>query len=100
LTLSQKLSKHLWQQKNEEETEAGMPPALKEAIEKKKEKEEESKAEQESEEVDASVLEDVELAEEADLSVGSEVSEEVENTRAALVDFVYNRLGKTNQKGE
>jgi hypothetical protein len=86
--------------KNEEETEAGMPPALKEAIEKKKEKEEESKAEQESEEVDASVLEDVELAEEADLSVGSEVSEEVENTRAALVDFVYNRLGKTNQKGE
>jgi len=85
----------------ETETEAGMPPALKEAIEKKKEEEKKTEAEvEETEEVDASVLEDVELADDADLSVGSEVSEEVENTRAALVDFVYNRLGKTNQKGE
>lgn len=84
------------------ETEAAMPPALKEALEKKKEeKKSEAEAEEvETEEVDASVLEDVELVEDADLSVGSDVSEDVENTRAALVDFVYNRLGKNNQKGE
>ena len=87
--------------KAEDETEAGMPPALKEALEKKKKKEEQSDAtENTSEEVDASALDDVELEEDADLSVGSEVSEEVENTRAALVEFVYNRLGKTNTKGE
>lgn len=87
------------------ETEAAMPPALKEALDKKKEKKEkkseaEVEAAAETDEVDAAVLEDVELVEDADLSVGSEISEEVENTRAALVDFVYNRLGKVNQKGE
>lgn len=49
---------------------------------------------------DASVLEDVELEDVADLSVGSELSKEVENTRADLVDFVYSRLGKKLKKGE
>ena len=86
--------------KAEDETEAGMPPALKEALEKKKKEEQSDATENTSEEVDASALDDVELEEDADLSVGSEVSEEVENTRAALVEFVYNRLGKTNTKGE
>ena len=70
-------------------------------MKRRRKKEEQSDAtENTSEEVDASALDDVELEEDADLSVGSEVSEEVENTRAALVEFVYNRLGKTNTKGE
>jgi len=52
--------------------------------------------------VDAEVLETAETEETIDLSVGSEEEtvSEVENTRAALVDFVYNRLGKKLNKGE
>lgn len=47
------------------------------------------------------VLETAETEEAVDLSVGSEDSaNEVENTRAALIDFVYNRLGKKLNKGE
>lgn len=48
------------------------------------------------------VLETAETEETIDLSVGSEEEtvSEVENTRAALVDFVYNRLGKKLHKGE
>ena len=46
-------------------------------------------------------LENAEVAEEADLSVGSdETEDEMTSTRAALIDFVYNRLGKTLDKGE
>jgi len=69
---------------------------------KKKEKEEEEammmkkKASEDSE-----ALEDVETEDTVDLSVGSENEvSEVENTRAALVDFMYNRLGKKLNKGE
>ena len=46
------------------------------------------------------VLENAEPEKEIDLSVGGEIINETENTRAALVDFVYNRLGKTLNKGE
>lgn len=46
-------------------------------------------------------LETAEPESNVDLSVGSDASDsELENTRAALVDFVYNRLGKTLNKGE
>jgi hypothetical protein len=45
------------------------------------------------------VLETAQPSEEVDLSVASEENE-LENTRAALVNFVCNRLGKTLNKGE
>jgi hypothetical protein len=52
--------------------------------------------EETSEEVDASALDEVEVEEEVNLSVGSEseVDSDVESTRAALVDFVRTRIGK------
>ena len=50
---------------------------------------------------DESVLETAEAEQTADLSVGGEIESVVSSTRAALVDFVYNRLGKkSNNKGE
>jgi septum formation inhibitor MinC len=50
---------------------------------------------------DESVLETVETEQTADLSVGGEIEESESSTRAALVDFVYNRLGKKpHNKGE
>jgi len=52
---------------------------------------------------DVEALETVETEDTINLSVGSEEDSavsEVENTRAALVDFVYNRLGKKLNKGE
>lgn len=45
-------------------------------------------------------LENVETTEEIVPAVGGEEVSEVENTRAALVDFVCNRLGKKLNKGE
>jgi hypothetical protein len=46
-------------------------------------------------------LENVETNDqEIDLSVGSETESEMQNTRAALVDFVCIRLGKKLNKGE
>ena len=46
------------------------------------------------------VLDTAEVTEVADLSVGGE-EDAIETTRAALVDFVYNRLNKKNSnKGE
>lgn len=45
------------------------------------------------------VLDTAEPSKEVDLSVASE-EDELENTRAALVNFVCNRLGKTLNKGE
>jgi hypothetical protein len=62
--------------------------------------EEEDKEVKASTTADSSVLETVEVEQEIDLSVGGNASTEVENTRAALVDFVYNRLGKKLNKGE
>lgn len=52
-------------------------------------------------ETDAEILENAEPVEEVGLSVGSEpAASDIENTRAALIDFVYNRLGKKLNKGE
>jgi hypothetical protein len=51
----------------------------------------------ESEDI-SEALETAEPSEEPDLSVASEEVNELENTRAALVDFVYSRLGKTPNK--
>ena len=48
-----------------------------------------------SETVDASVLETAEVEEEVNLGVGGEIESAVEATRAALVEFVCSRLGKT-----
>jgi hypothetical protein len=50
--------------------------------------------------VDASVLETAEVEEAVSLSVGSDEDSQVQNTRAALVDFVCTRLGKKLNKGE
>lgn len=52
--------------------------------------------------IDSNALETAETEEATvDLSVGTDTAvSEVENTRAALVDFVYNRLGKKLNKGE
>jgi hypothetical protein len=81
----------------DKEAEAAMPPALKEAIDKKK-KEEESKAETEFDTAEE-ILEEVEETEALDLAVGGEDGE-VHSTSAALVEFVYSRLGKKLNKGE
>lgn len=70
---------------------------------KTEEKKEETKAEEtevKSEDVSLA-LENVETNDqEIDLSVGSETETEIQNTRAALVDFVCIRLGKKLNKGE
>ena len=69
----------------------------------KKEVKEETKAEEtmvKTEDVSLA-LENVETNDqEIDLSVGSETESEMQNTRAALVDFVCIRLGKKLNKGE
>lgn len=75
--------------------------AAKKAMKEEKTKEEEKNETEEEVSVDASVLENVEVEKEIGLSVGQDTATtEVENTRAALVDFVYNRLGKKLNKGE
>lgn len=79
----------------DKEAEAGMPPALKEALDKKK-KEEESKAETEFDTTEE-ILEEVEETEALDLTVGGSDESEVNTTSAALIDFVYSRLGKKTQ---
>jgi hypothetical protein len=57
--------------------------------------EEPAEAEEVAESVDASTLEEVEVEDEVNLSVGSEDSEsEIESTRAALIDFVKTKIGK------
>ena len=70
----------------DEDAEAGMPPELKEAIEKKK-KEKEAKAEEEAEaqEVTEEVFEELESSE-ATL-VESEEVDEIEQTRASIADW-------------
>lgn len=63
--------------------------------EDKMEEEEAMKMAKSSETVDASVLETAEVEEEVNLGVGGEIESAVEATRAALVEFVCSRLGKT-----
>jgi hypothetical protein len=48
----------------------------------------------------STALDNVETEKELDLSVGSESETDISSTRAALVDFVCNRLGKKLNKGE
>jgi hypothetical protein len=75
---------------------------------KKKKMEEEAmvmrtnkKASEDTSVVDADILETAEVEDSVNLSVGNEIAVSVvENTRAALVDFVYDRLGKKLNKGE
>lgn len=59
--------------------------------------EEEMKEKKKASEVtaDPSILETAEVEQEVNLGVGGEAESAVENTRAALVEFVYSRLGKT-----
>jgi ribosomal protein S25 len=87
--------------KKEDAEAAGMPPALKEALEKKKEKEEKEKASESDEIGEAeSALEEVEAEETVDLSVGSDETETESaeaSVRAELVEFVSARLGNTSK---
>jgi glycine cleavage system pyridoxal-binding protein P len=70
-------------------------------MKKKKMEEEAMMMKKKASEETVDVLETAETEETIDLSVGSEETvSEAENTRAALVDFVYNRLGKKLNKGE
>ena len=92
------MKKKMAKKEEEKEAEAAMPPALKEALDKKK-KEEESKAETEFETTEE-ILEEVEETEALDLTVGGSDESEVNTTSAALIDFVYSRLGKKLNKGE
>lgn len=47
---------------------------------------------------DPAVLDSVEVEEEISLSVGGEAESTIDSTRAALVEFVYSKLGKKNSK--
>lgn len=68
---------------------------------KKKKMEEAMVMKKKASEEETEILETAETEDTVDLSVGSEAEvSEVDNTRAALVDFVYNRLGKKLNKGE
>ena len=80
--------------KVEEETKETNENTKDEFVEQMKEK---KKA---SVEADASVLETAEVEESVNLSVASDEDSQVQNTRAALVDFVCLRLGKKLNKGE
>lgn len=54
----------------------------------------ESTEETQVETADASVLDNVEVTEEVNLGVGGNSDNAVESTRAALVEYVYSRIGK------
>ena len=80
---------------------AKKPPFIKEKEDEEKEKKEEKK--EKAEEAEVVTEEILETAEEdtsaIDLAVGG-TEDELETTRADLVNFVYSRLGKTLNKGE
>jgi len=60
-----------------------------------------SKTEKVEKQTASEILETAEPVEEAPVNIESEtVASDLENTRAALVDFVYHRLGKKLKKGE
>ena len=81
-----------------DETFAAMTDMLKM---KKKKEEKMAKADEVAENNDITeALDNVETTEEIVPAIGGEEVSEVENTRAALVDFVCNRLGKKLNKGE
>ena len=79
-------------EKKEDETEAGMPPAMKEAIEKKKKEQEEkdAKADEAEAEITPEAFEEVETSE-ATLVVADEV-DEISQTRASVADWFSNHV--------
>jgi esterase/lipase len=79
-----------------DETFAAMTEMMKMKMKKKKEEEKNSKAEEVKQDL-VDVLENVEETTDVALTVGGEDDSQVENTRAALVDFVRARLGKTTK---
>jgi len=83
--------KHGDMKKKEKEAEAGMPPEMKEAIEKKK-KEKEAKAEDEEAEAEITpeAFEDVETSE-ASL-VTESADDQLESTRAGIADWLSNNV--------
>lgn len=84
----------------DDETFAAMSDLLAVSVKHKEDKKEEMK--KEKMEAAEEALETAEPEAQVDLSVGGETEEaEVESTRAALVDFMYNRLNKAQpNKGE
>lgn len=77
--------------KKEKEAEAGMPPALKEALEKKKEKEAKADDEEaEAEEITQEAFEEVETSE-ATL-VTESADDQLESTRASIADWLSNNV--------
>jgi chromosome segregation ATPase len=81
-------------EKAKKEAEAGMPPEVKEAIEKKK-KEKEAKADEEEAEAEVTpeLLEDVQTSEATLVEAAPEV-DEVESTRASISDWLENNVLK------
>jgi hypothetical protein len=81
--------------KKDKEAEAGMPPEMKEAIEKKK-KEKEAKADDEQAEAEATpeLLEDLETSE-ATLIETVPGEDEIESTRASISDWLSKNVLST-----
>ena len=78
-------------------------PAFLEKIIKDKEKKKDEKKKASDQNLDVEILETAEVDTDSEVVALSSVGDadtELQNTRAALVDFVYGRLGKTLNKGE
>ena len=88
--------------KEKEETEAAMPPALKEALDKKKKDKEadakpygdKPKAEEQEEDITAEAFESVETSE-ATLIDSTDLEDEVETTRASVAEWISNNVLST-----
>jgi len=88
------LNKVSTQDQQSEEVEVAEAEEVAETEASKAEETSEETIEEAEETSEASeILDSVEAAEEVNLGIGEETDSEVENTRAALVDFVYSRLG-------
>ena len=85
-----KADKHGDMKKKEKEAEAGMPPELKEAIEKKKEKDAKAEDEEAEAEITPEAFEDVETSE-ASL-VTESADDQLESTRANIADWLSNNV--------
>lgn len=79
---------------NQESTEVASVEESTEATDETVETTEEATDSEDEASEAAEILDEVEVEEEVNLAVGGEEVSETENTRAALVDFVYSRLGK------
>ena len=77
-----------------------MPPWLMNIKKKDDKKDPKKDPKKEKSKSDESSLDNVEMAEDVSLSVEAQVESSEDITRAALVDFVYARLGKKLNKGE